>query len=165
MSKHIKTSLSEFLNEQESINWDTKQLVFDITLNKWGGFEMGDGEYFKDDVKDLIESKPDFFIKTIKNGDSYETTFVPNPINKKDTSDWTDVELKESFEYVETYRTNIYDIITSLKKSNGKFGIYELKNSDEIIIDDMLWFYIGLCNSGKLISKIAVSDYKLNLND
>jgi hypothetical protein len=130
-------------------------LTFNFTINKWGGFEIGDGEYFKEDFKSLLESKPDFFIKTEKFNDYYETTFIPNPFNRKDTSEWTDEELIEAFKYAETYRTTKLDVLQKLK-SEKSFGAYEVRPDEEtgeIYIDNMAWYYLGICGSGSLISK------------
>ena len=57
---------------------------FKFTVGKWGGFFIGDGEYFMEDFKSLVESKPQFFVKTEQFKDYFETTYIANPFDDED---------------------------------------------------------------------------------
>jgi hypothetical protein len=131
------------------VDVDLKDLKFDFTINKWGGFELGDGEYFTENLKLLFKGNPDFFIKTEEFKDYYETTFIPNPFIDLDTSGWDDEEQIKMFKYANTYRTTKLDVLNRIKKDN-KIGIYNVtqnKKTNKIEIGDMSWYYLGLYDS------------------
>ncbi len=133
-----------------------KTVEFNFILNKWGGFELGDGEYFRDSMKDLIETKPDFFIFTEEKDGFFETTFVPNPFEKKDMSRWTDKNWIDMFTYAVTYKTSKEQVIERLigQSNQTKFGIWEIDPNSEIInVDNMFWYYLGLFDTGSLMLK------------
>lgn len=140
---------------------DKLNVKFNFTVDKWGGFEMGDGEFFKNSNEELMNTKPDFFIKTVKNQDTYETTFIPNPFFPKDTSDWTSQEDIELFKYAITYRTTKEQVIERLKKKET-FGIWKIEdNKDVIIVDNMFWYYLGLYDTGEEIIKCEPKEHPL----
>ena len=128
---------------------------FNQTVDKWGGFDIGDGEYFMKDFKSLVESKPQFFIKVEKFNDYYETTYIPNPFQIEDLKNATDKDYIKLFSFAKTYRTSKLDVINQLKNNNN-IGIYDIqpnKKTGKIVIDDMRWFYLGLDSCGSLISQ------------
>ncbi len=129
-----------------------EKVNFNFTHDKWGGFDMGDGEYFVDE-KILFNRQPDFYIFSEKKGDFYETTFIPNPFNVMDTSKWDDKDQIEAFKYATTYRTNEADVIKKIK-SKKSYGIYKISfGKDFVEVDDMMWYYIGMCDTGELVIK------------
>jgi GNAT superfamily N-acetyltransferase len=152
---HLKSE-KEILSKYHSsffdgggVDVDLKDLKFDFTINKWGGFELGDGEYFTENLKLLFKGNPDFFIKTEAFKDYYETTFIPNPFIDLDTSGWDDEEQIKMFKYADTYRTTKLDVLNRIKKDN-KIGIYNViqnKKTNKIEIGDMAWYYLGLYDS------------------
>ncbi len=134
-----------------------KNIEFDFTVNKWGGFELGDGEYFADTMQGLIDSKPDFFIFTEEKEDFFETTFIPNPFERENTTQWTDKDWIEMFTYAVTYKTSKQQVIERLSKDET-FGIYKVnKDSETIVIGDMFWYYLGLHDTGGIIKKCEIA--------
>jgi hypothetical protein len=125
---------------------ELENINFNFTVDKWGGFEIGDGEYFTEDLKSLFDSKPEFFIKTEKIGDYYETTFIPNPFNTKDLSEVKDKDLLSMYKNSETYKTTKSDILKTLQDENqiGIFNVVPSKKTNKIEIGDMAWYGLGL---------------------
>jgi hypothetical protein len=127
---------------------------FNFTVGKWGGFDIGDGEYFMEDFKSLVESKPQFFVKTEEFKDYFETTYIANPFDVEDLEGATDEEYIEMFEFSDTYLTSKLDIINQLK-NNNQIGIYNIvpsKKTGKIEIGDMAWYDLGLNGLGSVIS-------------
>ena len=127
---------------------------FNFTVGKWGGFDIGDGEYFMEDFKSLVKSKPQFFVKTEEFKDYFETTYIPNPFDVEDLEGATDKEYIEMFEFANTYLTSKLDIVNELK-NNNKIGIYNIvpsKKTSKIEIGDMAWYDLGLNGLGSVIS-------------
>jgi DNA repair protein RadC len=147
--KEILSKYHSSFSDGGGVDVDLKDLKFDFTINKWGGFELGDGEYFTENLKLLFKGNPDFFIKTEEFKDYYETTFIPNPFIDLDTSGWDDEEQIKMFKYADTYRTTKLDVLNRIKKDN-KIGIYNViqnKKTNKIEIGDMAWYYLGLYDS------------------
>jgi len=125
----------------------------DFKQNEWVGFEMGYGEFFNPNKKELInDPNADFLVKTISISDEeFETTLIPNPIHKKDTSKWDCEESIKLFSSARTYKTSLKDVAKELSKSNS-IGIYEIykEGSSEINISitDFYWYFLGLSGAG-----------------
>ena len=153
--KHIKSyKLYEedlrFGDTQDLSGVTEDDLIIQITLDKWGGFEVGDGEYFKSSDKELFSTATedtDFFIKTEKNGEHYETTYIPNPFNPKDMTGW-DKEWIKAYSVASTSKVTKTDILKFIK-DNPKIGIWNIepRKDGSIVIDDMMWhtLSIGTC--------------------
>jgi hypothetical protein len=127
---------------------------FKFTVGKWGGFDIGDGEYFMEDFKSLVESKPQFFVKTEQFKDYFETTYIANPFDVEDLKGATDKEYIEMFEFADTYLTSKLDIVNQLK-NNNQIGIYNIvpsKKTGKIEIGDMAWYDLGLNGLGSIVS-------------
>lgn len=138
-------------------------LQIDITTDTWGGFEIGEGEYFKPDFLENLKSGKDncdfVIITEVIDNDTYETTFIPNPITIKDTSSFTDEEWKKMFSDAVTYRTTKEDIAKKLINMNFKIGIWEFDPDIEPIIDDFVWYYLGLHDSGEKILEMPYREH------
>jgi hypothetical protein len=133
---------------------------FNFTVGKWGGFDIGDGEYFMEDFKSLVESKPQFFVKTEEFKDYFETTYIPNPFDVEDLEGATDEEYIEMFKFADTYLTSKLDIVNKLK-NNNQIGIYNIvpsKKTGKIEIGDMAWYDLGLNGLGSVISHIPTKE-------
>lgn len=124
-----------------------RTITYDFTIGKWGGFEIGDGEFFLETLAEIIEARPDFFIYTEQKGDCFETSFVPNPFNKEDVSSFTSKEWIDMFTTVRTYTMTKQQIQERVNKSidtEEVIGIYKFKpQGDNVSITNFLWFYLG----------------------
>jgi len=134
-----------FQEEKQNYNNLLDRVVVDITLNKMGGFIIGEGEYFCEDL-----SQSDYLIRCTKDGETYTTVFAPNPLKIKENQNLYNEESKEhfkelydSFRNIITYRISKEGIIQQLKELNDSSCIYRLDTSLDIItIDDMCFFYL-----------------------
>lgn len=119
------------------------EIVIDITLDQWGGFEIGDGEFFYP-INKLISVKPEFFIKVEKDGEKYKTYTIPFPFQpKEDTSNWDEDDI-QMYTMASVFIVTKEDIVKYLQK-NSKFGIYNVVRENGIVtIDDMMWHYLGI---------------------
>jgi hypothetical protein len=107
-----------------------------------------------EDFKSLVESKPQFFVKTEEFKDYFETTYIPNPFDVENLEGATDKEYIEMFEFADTYLTSKLDIVNELK-NNNQIGIYNIvpsKKTGKIEIGDMAWYDLGLNGLGSVIS-------------
>jgi len=140
-----------------------EKLKFNFTISKWGGFDLGDGEFFINNFLVKLKNKeinPDFIIFTeeISKG-VFDTTFIPNPVQIKDISSWTSEEWIDMFTYAITYRTTKEDVANSLA-NNSKIGIYEVQTEKEtIIVDNMGWYFLNMCSNGSIVSKILFTEH------
>jgi len=119
------------------------QVELTFTIDKWGGFNVGDGEYFKE-YKDLFTGTPDFFIRTVRKDDDFFTTFIPNPFNKVDMSDWKDKDHIDLFKYATTRKFSIPVFQEWLKTNKIGGGIYkEAEGLKGMVINDFVYYYAG----------------------
>lgn len=128
-------------------------IIIDITLDQWGGFDIGDGEFFEP-VEKLVKTNPDFFMKVEKSGEVYKTYFIPNPFNpKEDMSNWDKDDITFNT-MASTNKVTKEDIAKFLQK-NSKFGVYNVvRENGKVTIDDMMWHYLGIGNcTGETITK------------
>jgi hypothetical protein len=133
-------------NDKSDIN-----ILMNITINKFGGFEIGEGEYFTDYDK-LFNNTPDFYIQTLFEAGVYTTYFIPNPVYYQEAIDgkYTDKDFIKMFTEVTVCKTT-EEQIKEYIKNNPKIGLYEIKlDDDPIVITDMMWFYLGLSNAGEM---------------
>ena len=138
---------------------------YDFTVNQWGGFEMGDGEYFFDSTKKLKLSTPDWFIKTVQVGEKiFETTYIPSNEKHEESKNWEDDSTRDLFTSAVTYRTDESQIIEWLIW-NRKIGIYDLyedyQENVHIELDNFLWYFIGVNQAGKKVRETEIKDHPL----
>ena len=142
---------------EAKINGKQYEVDFDFTIGKWGGFDLGDGEYFFNNSKLFNIDNVECFIKCEKVGDNFETTFIPNPFNKMDLSDFTDQDAANFYKYAVTWVTSKDDVLKKLSEGNND-GVYEYINPNESVVDinDFKWYYLGLYASGHLKIKTDI---------
>ena len=125
-----------------------------ITINTFGGFEIGDGEYFMPHKKLFRLDHNDFYIQTIIENDVYVTYFIPSPENyaKVLSGEYTGKDWVEMFSFVSVNRTTKEEALNYAKKEE-RVGIYEFTfgkdEDDSFVINDMMWYYLNLCSAGK----------------
>lgn len=117
--------------------FDELPIVINFTFNQWGTYEMGEGENFNKKLN--IEA--DFFIYTEKSKDTYFTTFIPNPIHKKNTEGWESEENIKLFNEEITYKTTIHDIKNNLRNIKG---FRPISRNSVFNITDFDFYYAGL---------------------
>lgn len=123
-----------------------KRVKIDITLDKVGGFKIGEGEYFDGNLDNA-----DFLIKTSLLNNIFITTFEPNPkTTNKMQAIYNSQEDEEDTYFYRAFRNKIYymttlkDITKEIKDFNDTSCIYKVDTSeDEITVDDMMFFYLG----------------------
>lgn len=146
MTTKVLTSKSDILKFDLEILFD---------CNKWGVFEMGDGECFNSELKG---NKSDFYVICKTEGDNFLTTFIPNPKYKPDTSDWDCQEIIDSFKYAETILVTKQGIKENMSNVSG----FEIKAPHGHVapIDNFDFFYCGM-HSGVTVEKTLVENHSM----
>ena len=124
---------------------DIKKYSLEINFdyNKWGVFVMGDGESFNAPLKN---DYTDFYIFCEKKDECFYTTFIPDPINKKDTKSWDCKESIDLFSYAVTYKTTHNDIINNLFKEARENSMVNIEIPDNNIlpVSNFDFYYMGV---------------------
>ena len=117
-----------------------KDLEINITTGKWGLFEPFDGEVFYDNIKDTFNSNREYYkdyswyIQTIeKSKNRFILYYIPTERYLQDNPEC------QVDKFVIT-RQMIIDYL----KTNNKFGIWNINLDGNIVIDNMIFYYLGL---------------------
>jgi hypothetical protein len=117
-----------------------KDIKISITIGKWGLFEPFDGEIFCNNIDDIFNSNRKYYkdyqwyIQTIqKSKNVYVIYYIP-------TNSYL---IKNPETKVEKFIVTKQMLIDYLK-TNNKFGIWEINLNREIVIDNMIFYYLGL---------------------
>lgn len=135
-------------------------------FNEWAGFEIGYGEFFRDDKTSLKnDTNADFFFKTVEVSEKiFQTTIIPNEKLNQDKSNWQDMDMVKICSIARTYETNFSNLETFLTVSR-KIGIWELYEDYthfiDIEMDNFLWYYLGACQCGKLTIETEIQKHPL----
>lgn len=132
-------------------------LKMEMTTNIFGGFDMGDGEYFTNYEKLFNGEEPDFYIQTLVEGDVYTVYFIP--------SERIYDEVK-NHKKIDPMYTNVFEVKTTLGQvgdyiiNNNKVGIYHISfETSPLIVEDMMWYYLGVyCGGEQTLTEIHKSD-------
>jgi len=133
-------------------NTEYKLDMSELTLNQWGGFEIGDGEFFVSEKELFSRDEPDMYIKVIKENNLYKTYFVPSKDSyQKYLNGEIDEYYKDLYYNISEYVANEQEIIDYAVLKDDKKGMYQYEIINNIVeMDDALWFYLSYCESGTL---------------
>lgn len=135
---YIKKFENYKINNSDNIK--TLPINIDFTYNKWGTFDIGDGENFSS----KLNLDCDFFLFCERKNDIFYTTFIPNFINKKDTSDWDNIDNIDLFNSEITYKTTMDDLRKNLLKNANSTGFDVVSRDSKFNITNFDFYYAGL---------------------
>jgi hypothetical protein len=151
------------LFDEKIHSYNGGKITLDIkfTTEVWGGFNIGDGEYFIKYVELFKGFEPDFYIQTLFVDNKYKVYFVPSETSYKKAINNLDEKSDEYEMFVNVSEvTTTKDEIIKFIRTNQKFGIYNINfENNKIVIDDMIWYYIGVyCGGTEVLTKLHESD-------
>lgn len=126
-------------------------LVFEFTVGVWGSFEPFDGEYFDDDLSNIFKNYGGdklYFIQTKKiSSTEYLIYYIPTKRMLLIDSDQKVRKIYVTKNLIKQYLNN-----------NKNFGSWEINTDlDEIVIDNFLWYYLGLGETCGILNEIPVN--------